>query len=184
MRTYYLSVLGLGANATLPEIKSAYRKLARKYHPDVSTLPNAKEKFIAVKEAYAYLVANKKTVEKKASVKKTTPPKSRAETEKQKRRVIIKQNILRIKREEELEELEIQRYRNMSLKEFVRSEYFKDSARMLFWSFATPIYLAISAVFFYPALISFMDDKTPVMGIILSAIPVAFTLNVLFSRPK
>jgi curved DNA-binding protein CbpA len=148
MRTYYLNVLGLGANATLSDIKKAYRMLARKYHPDVSALPNAKEKFIAVKEAYTYLVTHKKTTVKKPSVKKPAPPRSKAEAEKQQRREITRKNILRIKREEELEELEIQRYRNMSFSEFVRSDYFKDSFRMLFWSFATPIYLGICAVFF------------------------------------
>lgn len=158
--------------------------LARKYHPDVCTLPNAKDKFIAVKEAYTYLVTHKKTTVKKPSVKKPAPPRSKAEAEKQKRREITRKNILRIKREEELEELEIQRYRNMSLSEFVRSDYFKDSVRMLFWSFATPIYLGICAVFLYAASKSFIHDETPFLGIILSALPVAFTLNVLFSRPK
>lgn len=184
MRTYYLKVLGLGENATLSDIKKAYRTLARKYHPDVSSLPNAKEKFIAVKEAYAYLTTHKKTTVKKPSVRKPAPTQSKAEAEKQKRREITRKNILRIKREEELEELEIQRYRNMSFKEFVRSDYFKDSLQMLFWSPATPFYLGLSAVFLYGAWSSFLYDEVPFLGFILSALPVVFACYVIFSRPK
>jgi molecular chaperone DnaJ len=54
-RDYY-EVLGVGKDASLNEIKVAYRKLARKYHPDVNKEdPNAKEKFIELQEAYEVL---------------------------------------------------------------------------------------------------------------------------------
>ena len=53
-RDYY-EVLGVDKNATEAEIKSAFRKLAKKYHPDVSKEPDAEEKFKEAQEAYAVL---------------------------------------------------------------------------------------------------------------------------------
>ena len=41
----YYEVLGVDKNATEADIKSAFRKLAKKYHPDVSKEPDAAEKF-------------------------------------------------------------------------------------------------------------------------------------------
>jgi curved DNA-binding protein len=51
----YYDILGLEPNAGEAEIKSAYRRLARKYHPDVSKEAGAEEKFKAVNEAYEAL---------------------------------------------------------------------------------------------------------------------------------
>jgi molecular chaperone DnaJ len=48
-------VLGLGKEASPEEIKKAYRKMARQYHPDVNKEANAEEKFKEVKEAYDIL---------------------------------------------------------------------------------------------------------------------------------
>ena len=53
-RDYY-EVLGVDKNASEAEIKSAFRKLAKKYHPDVSKEENAAEKFKEAQEAYAVL---------------------------------------------------------------------------------------------------------------------------------
>lgn len=51
----YYKIMGLERNASADDIKRAYRKLARKYHPDVSKEKNAEEKFKSVGEAYEVL---------------------------------------------------------------------------------------------------------------------------------
>lgn len=56
----YYKILGLKRDAKLEDIKKSYRKLARKFHPDVSKEPNAEEKFKEVKEAYEVLKDPKK----------------------------------------------------------------------------------------------------------------------------
>lgn len=51
----YYAILGVEPSAGEAEIKAAYRRLARKYHPDVSKEKGAEEKFKAVNEAYEAL---------------------------------------------------------------------------------------------------------------------------------
>ncbi len=53
-RDYY-DILGVGRNAGDDEIKGAFRKLARQYHPDVNKEPDAEEKFKELNEAYGVL---------------------------------------------------------------------------------------------------------------------------------
>jgi curved DNA-binding protein len=58
-RDYY-EILGLTRSADADEVKRAYRKLARKFHPDVSKEKNAEDKFKEVQEAYEVLRDNDK----------------------------------------------------------------------------------------------------------------------------
>ena len=51
----YYEILGVDKKATEAQIKSAYRKLAKKYHPDVDKSPSAQEKFKDINEAYEVL---------------------------------------------------------------------------------------------------------------------------------
>jgi hypothetical protein len=59
MTTLY-GVLGLTRNATSAEIKPAYHRMARQWHPDICREPNASEVFLRIKEAYDVLSDLKK----------------------------------------------------------------------------------------------------------------------------
>lgn len=56
----YYSILGVDKNASDDEIKSAYRRLAKKYHPDLNKTEEAAEKFKEINEAYEVLGDSKK----------------------------------------------------------------------------------------------------------------------------
>jgi len=51
----YYDILGIGRNASDDEIKAAFRRLARQYHPDVNKEEGAEEKFKEINEAYGVL---------------------------------------------------------------------------------------------------------------------------------
>ena len=59
----YYKILGINSDADLKSIKTAYRKLARKFHPDVSEDKDAEEKFKEIAEAYAVLKDKDKRAE-------------------------------------------------------------------------------------------------------------------------
>src|ERR1035437_5852134 len=54
----YYEILGLPVNSSVEEIKKAYRKKARLYHPDINPAPDAKDMFINITEAYEFLISN------------------------------------------------------------------------------------------------------------------------------
>lgn len=57
MRNTYLSILGLPSTANDEQIKSTYRALCKKYHPDINKEIGANEKFIQIQQAYDYLTS-------------------------------------------------------------------------------------------------------------------------------
>lgn len=61
MSTHY-ETLGLTPNATPDEVKSAYRKLARQYHPDVNQAADANNRFLEVQKAYEVLSDDRRRV--------------------------------------------------------------------------------------------------------------------------
>ncbi|WKN40941.1 J domain-containing protein [Tunicatimonas pelagia] len=60
MRNYYLEILELSPEATEKDIKSAYRRLSKQYHPDRNPGEDTSERFIEITQAYNYLTDTKK----------------------------------------------------------------------------------------------------------------------------
>ncbi|MEY3692123.1 MAG: chaperone protein DnaJ, partial [Bacillota bacterium] len=58
-RDFY-EVLGVSKNASKDDIKAAYRKLAKQFHPDINKAPDAEKKFKEVQEAYDVLYDDQK----------------------------------------------------------------------------------------------------------------------------
>jgi molecular chaperone DnaJ len=54
-RRDYYEVLGVGRDASPDDLRRAYRRLAKQYHPDVNSEPDAEERFKEINEAYAVL---------------------------------------------------------------------------------------------------------------------------------
>ena len=55
MHEKHFRELNLTSRASLAEVKTAYRTLSKKYHPDISTEDNCTDKFIAITESYVFL---------------------------------------------------------------------------------------------------------------------------------
>lgn len=54
----YFKMLDIPADSSVEDIKKAYRKKARLYHPDINHSPDAVDQFIHITEAYEFLIAN------------------------------------------------------------------------------------------------------------------------------
>lgn len=56
----YFKILELASTASADEVKKAYRRLAKRYHPDRNSSPDAQQKFIEINEAYEFLLDDRR----------------------------------------------------------------------------------------------------------------------------
>jgi hypothetical protein len=96
----YYRILGLENGCSIEEIKKAYRKKAREYHPDINHAPDAKDLFISITEAYEFLITNfKKLASDEQAYKQATEEwrKYRQDRSRQKARVYAQASYMRFK---------------------------------------------------------------------------------------
>ena len=175
----YYRILGIPANSTLEDIKKAYRKKARLYHPDINSSPDSKDRFIEATEAYDFLVAN------------YGKPVSEIEFE----RIIEDWRKFRQERSRQ----RAQYYARSSYEKFRNSKYYK-STRILNSS-AVIFNFAVSVMVFFYTIIGFVfriknplpDEKKPpflaftlllVLSIILFTVSLLYLKAFLQSRRK
>lgn len=79
MKKYY-DILGVPLSANQTQIKRAYYKLAKQFHPDICKEPNAKEMFIKINEAYEILTSDEARASVKRNKQETYSPSSYTRT--------------------------------------------------------------------------------------------------------
>jgi len=117
----YYKTLGLSSSASKAEIKVAYRKLAKKYHPDKNKSKQASQLFIEVNEAYAYLSNENSTFQPKNIVKTPSRKRSNYSEDELKKRMEWAKKYAHYKKvkEEKVMELEYYKIHNSSRKKIL-----------------------------------------------------------------
>lgn len=94
--TNLYGILGVSQTASTAEIKTAYRRLARLYHPDVNTSPAASEQFALINEAYRTLIDQERREDYDRQIAARTTRDLRAQTERLAHRAQFEESAERI----------------------------------------------------------------------------------------
>jgi len=117
----YYKTLGLSSSASKAEIKVAYRKLAKKYHPDKNKSKQASQLFIEVNEAYAYLINEGSSYRINYPEKTTNSNKSKSSEDELRKRMDWARKYAQYKKvkEERMMELEYYKIHNSRRKKII-----------------------------------------------------------------
>ena len=133
----YYKTLGLSSSSTKAEIKVAYRKLAKKYHPDKNKSKEASQLFIEVNEAYAYLDNESSDFQVKNSVKNHPRRRSKYSEDELKKRMEWAKKYAQYKKNKEDKIIEIEYHK-------IHNSYRKKIITVINWvsiSFAFLIFM-------------------------------------------
>ena len=153
MSAKYFKILGVKPNASLNQIKAAFRTKAKKLHPDKNKAPDANEQFIQLNEAYEYLcdIRNGK-IKPPAAANKASQPKRTAKPENQQTYEEWKKT-QREKIRQMAKEQAKMRYREyVNSEEYKRSEAFYSIGDHLFYLFSWFIII-------FPPYIGYLVDQ-------------------------
>ncbi|TND10521.1 MAG: DnaJ-like protein [Bacteroidetes bacterium] len=194
MRAHYLKILGLGENSSTDDIRKAYRRLAKKFHPDVNKDPGAHAKFIAIAEAYDYLVNTPVHPKTNFSAKSSAYSSSASSAQSKKNEQQTAQEKMRRqyqaqmheeeerRRQQQRSRIRAEQYAKMSFQEYRQSEYFRNTLRTILHAFLWWKFYIIFIPYCF-LVFTFFNNKNYGPAIVLLAIPVAFVAWALLSRP-
>lgn len=173
MKTQYHQILGVDENATLREIKKAYRKQAQLLHPDVNSSPDAHEQFVLLNEAYDYF----------QKVKSGKQPNRRRTTGRTQTNYQSSRNWQAEERRRARERA--RKHAQMKYEEFVQTDYYKTSEAMhtvLDFSIFMMVLLLLT---FVPAISIYYNGMYGLVGSgVMLLITFPYWINVLYNRPE
>ncbi|MEZ5000683.1 MAG: DnaJ domain-containing protein [Bacteroidales bacterium] len=160
-KSRYLSLLGLKGSPTLDEIRRAYRRKARLFHPDLNHSPDASARFIEVTEAYEYLTHHQE--EKEAEYD---------------RRQEAYQEWVNYRQKQARERAE--KYARVKYSQFKSSGYYKASATVeksrIIYNLAISVFIIIAAVYGYIYRLGMVDEgfEKPTIAGFISLLVIGF----------
>ena len=112
----YYNLLGVNPEASLSEIKTAFRKKAKLLHPDINSSPNAEIEFIKINEAYEYILNEKQNI--------NTTHLSEEEFQHEKERIFEEW----MRQQQNQARQRAQYYAEQSFEDFIKSDIFKKAS--------------------------------------------------------
>jgi hypothetical protein len=151
-------ILELSPEVSLDQVKKAYRRLALRYHPDLNSRPEAKEKFILVKKAYDIILTADRTFNQEPAMQK--PERKSRDRDKEK---LSKQEAMSRAREKikRYEEIRLQRDAKQFAK-FKRTIYYPWTMGMSYFSLVFIVLILIDAFTVNIVHSGYVVSKTPV----------------------
>ena len=160
----YARILGVTPDASLAQIKAAYRKRAKKLHPDVNPAPDAHERFVQLNEAFEYL---EKLREGKIFTRSAYTTQSK-EANWQARRRQAEQ----AQRAREQARARAREYARMRYREFINSDYYRHTmAWQVIWD-NVGLFVGLTLFVILPVIAvltgAWMFSVTALVGLVLT----------------
>lgn len=135
----YFHVLGLPSGASANDIRKAYRSLVKQYHPDLNKSAGAAEKFIAIHEAYEFLMDERRRLLHAHAAEQQKS----AQAEQQRRDRVYK---IWVEYQQDIARQRAEAYANSSFSDLEDSPYFRAFRKVNRWTNVTVVLLFIVIV--------------------------------------